>query len=116
MIPPAPFDLQGNKWSLFGFLSQHEDICKFPSEKFYEGKLKTGVERPASVLRVDDRVMPVVFGHIEGKTIKQVVKTAKGNNNSKANNEERDQVVLFCSLFHCSECSNMLNPYTQSFL
>uniref|UniRef100_A0A3B3B4C7 C3H1-type domain-containing protein n=1 Tax=Oryzias melastigma TaxID=30732 RepID=A0A3B3B4C7_ORYME len=48
----------------------HEEICKFPSEKFYEGKLKT-----------------------EGKTIKQVVKTAKGNTNSKANYEERDQVV-----------------------
>ncbi|RVE72874.1 hypothetical protein OJAV_G00043290 [Oryzias javanicus] len=74
----------------------HEDICKFPSEKFYEGKLKTGVERPTSVLRINDRGMPVVFGHIEGETIKQVVKTAKGNTNSKANYEERDQVVLFC--------------------
>lgn len=54
------------------------------------------MEPAASVLRVDGKVMPVVFGDIEGVTIKLVVKTSKGNNNSKANYEERDQVVLLC--------------------
>uniref|UniRef100_A0A8C8A6R2 RNB domain-containing protein n=1 Tax=Oryzias sinensis TaxID=183150 RepID=A0A8C8A6R2_9TELE len=76
----------------------HEDICEFPSEKFYEGKLKTAVEPPTSVLRVDGKVMPVVFGDIEGVTIKLVVKTSKGNNNSKANYEERDQVVRIVTM------------------
>ncbi|MEQ2198467.1 hypothetical protein XENOCAPTIV_013252, partial [Xenoophorus captivus] len=71
----------------------HEDICKFPSEEFYDNKLKTGVPQPSSVLRVDGRTMPLVFGHIEGETIHLVVKTAKGNNNSKANQKEREKVV-----------------------
>lgn len=75
--------------------SQHKDICKFPSDEYYEGKLKTGVEQPNSVLRVENKTMPIVFGDIEGKTITLVVSTAKGNENSKANPEERDKVVLY---------------------
>ncbi|KAM4588239.1 3'-5' exoribonuclease HELZ2-like [Odontesthes bonariensis] len=71
----------------------HEDICKFPSKEFYDGMLQTGVEQPSSVLRVENRTMPVVFGHIKGDTVRLVVKTAKGNNNSKANTEERDKVA-----------------------
>ncbi|XP_022600678.1 helicase with zinc finger domain 2 isoform X1 [Seriola dumerili] len=71
----------------------HLDICKFPSEEYYEGKLKTGVEQPSSVLRVDERTMPIVFGHIKGQTISLVVNTAKGNENSKANREERKKVI-----------------------
>lgn len=39
--------------------------------------------------------MPVVFGHIEGETLCLVVKTAKGNNNSKINHKEKDKVVLY---------------------
>lgn len=74
---------------------QHEDICEFPSGEFYDGKLKTGVEQPSSVLRVNNRPMPVVFGHIEGETLCLVVKTAKGNNNSKVNQKEKDEVVLY---------------------
>ncbi|MEQ2275828.1 hypothetical protein XENORESO_009379 [Xenotaenia resolanae] len=78
----------------------HEDICKFPSEEFYDNKLKTGAPQPSSVLRVEGRTMPLVFGHIEGETIHLVVKTAKGNNNSKANQKEREKVVgtIFCSV------------------
>uniref|UniRef100_A0A3B4A0L5 DNA2/NAM7 helicase-like C-terminal domain-containing protein n=1 Tax=Periophthalmus magnuspinnatus TaxID=409849 RepID=A0A3B4A0L5_9GOBI len=72
----------------------HEDICKFPSEEYYDGKLKTGVERPESVLRVDKRTMPVVFGDIRGITVRQVVSTAKGNENSKANREETQKVDI----------------------
>ncbi|XP_072308707.1 3'-5' exoribonuclease HELZ2-like [Eucyclogobius newberryi] len=71
----------------------HEDICKFPSEEYYEGKLKTGVEQPNSVLRVGQKIMPVVFGHIQGVTVRQVVNTSKGNENSKANREETQKVV-----------------------
>ncbi|XP_028431025.1 helicase with zinc finger domain 2 isoform X1 [Perca flavescens] len=71
----------------------HEDICKFPSEEYYEGMLKTGVNQPSSVLRVDGKTMPIVFGDIKGETISLVVSTAKGNENSKANQKERDKVI-----------------------
>ncbi|XP_054472216.1 helicase with zinc finger domain 2-like isoform X2 [Anoplopoma fimbria] len=71
----------------------HESICKFPSKEYYEGKLKTGVEQPSSVLRVGDKTMPIVFGDIIGETVSLVVNTAKGNENSKANKEERDKVI-----------------------
>lgn len=71
----------------------HEDICEFPSAEYYERKLKTGVDQPSSVLRVEQRTMPVVFGDIRGVTIRQVVNTLKGNENSKANLEEAQKVV-----------------------
>ncbi|KAM7423379.1 hypothetical protein PAMA_011103 [Pampus argenteus] len=71
----------------------HEDICEFPSTEYYDGKLKTGEEQPNSVLRVGSTTMPIVFGHIEGETIRLVVNTAKGNENSKANRKERDKVI-----------------------
>ncbi|XP_063767169.1 3'-5' exoribonuclease HELZ2-like isoform X2 [Eleginops maclovinus] len=71
----------------------HEDICEFPSQEFYEGNLKTGEVQPSSVLRVDNKPMPIVFGDIKGKTVSLVVSTAKGNENSKANEEERIKVV-----------------------
>lgn len=56
--------------------------------------LKTGVEQPNSVLRVGDKTMPIVFGDIKGETVRLVVNTAKGNENSKANQEEKNKVVL----------------------
>ncbi|XP_073325173.1 3'-5' exoribonuclease HELZ2-like [Pagrus major] len=71
----------------------HENICEFPSNEYYEGMLKTGVEQPSSVLRVGDKTMPVVFGDIEGTTLRLVVNTAKGNENSKANHKERNKVI-----------------------
>lgn len=57
--------------------------------------LKTGIEQPSSVLQVGDRTMPIIFGDIEGTVIRLVVNTAKGNENSKANKEERNKVVLY---------------------
>nr|XP_046195439.1 helicase with zinc finger domain 2-like [Oncorhynchus gorbuscha] len=71
----------------------HEDICKFPSEEYYEGKLKTDVDRPNSVLQVDGKQTHIVFGNISGEEVSLVVSTEKGNENSKANMEERDIVV-----------------------
>ncbi|KAM3620780.1 uncharacterized protein V6R79_001830 [Siganus canaliculatus] len=76
----------------------HKEICEFPSNEFYDGKLQTGVERPSSVLRVDKRTMPIVFGHVEGKTVSLVVSTVKGNENSKANKEERDKVIKIAKM------------------
>uniref|UniRef100_UPI0037E7520A 3'-5' exoribonuclease HELZ2-like n=1 Tax=Semicossyphus pulcher TaxID=241346 RepID=UPI0037E7520A len=71
----------------------HRDICSFPSREYYEGKLKTGVEQPSSVLRVGDKTMRIVFGDCKGKTASLVVNTAKGNENSKENKEERIRVI-----------------------
>lgn len=72
---------------------QHQDICSIPSKMFYDNQLKTGVDQPSSVLRIGDKVAPFVFGHIEGTTVSLVVNTAKGNENSKTNKEERETVV-----------------------
>lgn len=71
----------------------HEDICKFPSEEYYEGKLKTDVDRPNSVLQADSRQTHIVFGNVSGEEVSLVVSTEKGNENSKANMKERDVVV-----------------------
>lgn len=57
------------------------------------------MEQPSSVLRVEDKTMPIVFGNIIGKTISLIVNTAKGNERSKANEEERNVVVLYCIVF-----------------
>uniref|UniRef100_A0A3Q0RPB4 RNB domain-containing protein n=1 Tax=Amphilophus citrinellus TaxID=61819 RepID=A0A3Q0RPB4_AMPCI len=76
----------------------HEDICEFPSKEFYDGKLKTHVRRPNSVFEVGHKTKPIVFGDVKGKTISLVVNTTKGNENSKANREERDKVVLLTLL------------------
>lgn len=79
---------------------QHKDICEFPSQEFYENKLETAVDQPRSILYVNDKPMPVVFGHIEGEAISLMVNTAKGNENSKANRAERDIVVLYYKTLH----------------
>ncbi|CAB1354249.1 unnamed protein product, partial [Coregonus sp. 'balchen'] len=71
----------------------HEDICKFPSEEYYEGKLKTVVKPSNSVLQADRRQTHIVFGNVSGEEVSLVVSTEKGNENSKANREERDIVV-----------------------
>ncbi|KAM7006817.1 3'-5' exoribonuclease HELZ2-like [Tautogolabrus adspersus] len=71
----------------------HRDICEFPSKQYYEGKLKTGVDPPSSVLRVGQKPMRIVFGDCKGTTVSLVVNTAKGNENSKANKEERNRVI-----------------------
>ncbi|KAK6320919.1 hypothetical protein J4Q44_G00078950 [Coregonus suidteri] len=76
----------------------HEDICNFPSEEYYEGKLKTDVERPNSVLQADSRQTHIVFGNVSGEEVSLVVSTAKGNENSKANMKERNEAVRLAKL------------------
>ncbi|KAJ7999579.1 hypothetical protein DPEC_G00195880 [Dallia pectoralis] len=73
-----------------------EDICKFPSKMFYEEKLKTFKipEPPNSVLKIEKKTTHTVFVHITGKVSSLVVSTEKGNENSKANKDEKDFVVL----------------------
>ncbi|CAM4514372.1 unnamed protein product [Leuciscus chuanchicus] len=72
----------------------HEEICRFPSEEFYDGKLKTGAERgPPFLLNKNGLPTPILFGHVQGEEVSLVVSTEKGNENSMANTEEAEQAV-----------------------
>ncbi len=74
-------------------LLQQEDICEFPSKEFYEEKLKTGTSPKPSLFLAKSRQTCIVFGHVEGKEKGLVVSTERGNENSKANVEEAEEVV-----------------------
>lgn len=76
-------------------LLQQEDICAFPSQEFYEGKLKTGTRAKPSLFHAKSRQTCIVFGHVEGKEKSLVVSTERGNENSKANVEEAEEVVSY---------------------
>ncbi|KAG5848494.1 hypothetical protein ANANG_G00099040 [Anguilla anguilla] len=77
----------------------HEDICKFPSETFYNGGLKTEAKRETSVLLSPSKTpTPILFGHVDGKEEVLVVSTAQGNENSTMNVEEAEQAVRIASL------------------
>ncbi|CAL8341052.1 unnamed protein product [Lota lota] len=71
----------------------HIEICQFPSEAYYENRLKTAVTPPNSVLLIKKTPKTIVFGHITGEEISLVVSTKKGNQNSKANLAEQEKVV-----------------------
>ncbi|XP_077083640.1 3'-5' exoribonuclease HELZ2 [Siphateles boraxobius] len=72
----------------------HEEICRFPSEEFYYGQLKTGAEQgPPFLLNKYGLPTPILFGHVQGQEVSLVVSTEKGNENSMANTEEAEQAV-----------------------
>ncbi|XP_058635594.1 helicase with zinc finger domain 2-like [Onychostoma macrolepis] len=75
-----------------------EDICAFPSEEFYEGKLKTKTSPKTSLFLIKSRPTCIVFGHVEGKEKSLVVSTERGNENSKANLEEAEEAVRIAIL------------------
>uniref|UniRef100_A0A8C8R7D6 Helicase with zinc finger 2 n=1 Tax=Pelusios castaneus TaxID=367368 RepID=A0A8C8R7D6_9SAUR len=73
-----------------------KDICTFPSQEFYEGKLTTcpSLHHPSSAFSHRDKgCCPIIFGHIEGKEQSLMVSTEEGNENSRANLEEVEQAV-----------------------
>uniref|UniRef100_A0A4W5KBX3 Helicase with zinc finger 2 n=1 Tax=Hucho hucho TaxID=62062 RepID=A0A4W5KBX3_9TELE len=77
----------------------NERICDFPSKEFYNGILKTGAPRKASVLLAQSHhLTPILFGHVYGKEINLVVSTERGNENSKANSAEAEESVRIASL------------------
>lgn len=77
----------------------HAEICSFPSDEFYDGKLKTGAERgPCCLLNKSKEPTAMLFGHIEGKEVSLVVSTEKGNENSMANTKEAEQAVRVADL------------------
>ncbi|XP_052414063.1 helicase with zinc finger domain 2 isoform X2 [Carassius gibelio] len=75
-----------------------EDICAFPSKQFYEGKLITGTSPKPSLFLANSRHTCIVFGHVEGKEKSLVVRTERGNENSKGNLEEAEEVVRIAIL------------------
>lgn len=80
-----------------GFFLQHEEICKFPSEAYYLGRLITKVDERTSVLQIETertrQSKHILFGDIQGEEISLVVSTARGNENSKANFAEVKKAV-----------------------
>ncbi|KAI4905327.1 hypothetical protein NFI96_015427 [Prochilodus magdalenae] len=77
----------------------HESICEFPSNEFYEGKLKTGAVRgPLRLLNNKNEPTAILFGHVKGKEDSLVVSTAAGNEYSVANKLEAEQAVRIAEL------------------
>ena len=82
----------------FFYSFKHENLCKFPSEFFYDDKLETAEEVKR---RQPDNVKiwpkggnyPFVFYNVEGKEESLVVSTDQGNENSKKNQKEIRKVV-----------------------
>lgn len=70
-----------------------EDICAFPSNEFYGGRLQTGIPAKSKLFLTETKQTCIVFGHVEGKEKSLVVRTEQGNENSKANMEEAEEVV-----------------------
>uniref|UniRef100_A0A8C8JQH6 Helicase with zinc finger domain 2 n=1 Tax=Oncorhynchus tshawytscha TaxID=74940 RepID=A0A8C8JQH6_ONCTS len=87
------FECQSQTVMLDTQYRMHEDICKFPSEEYYGGKLKTEVNHSSSVLQADSQQKHIVFGNVIGEEVSLVVSTEKGTENSKANRAERDVVI-----------------------
>ncbi|NWV53473.1 HELZ2 Helicase, partial [Daphoenositta chrysoptera] len=87
---------QGQAWMLDTQYRMHKSICEFPSQEFYERRLRTCPQlvRKASVLHHrDNNCCPIIFGHMEGKEHSLMISTEEGNENSKANLEEVAQAV-----------------------
>ncbi|XP_072917802.1 3'-5' exoribonuclease HELZ2 isoform X2 [Hemitrygon akajei] len=75
----------------------HQEICQFPSDKFYGGKLKTDkriASRPRSFFCHAGKChCPIIFGHMVGNEISLMVSTEEGNENSRANKPEAEKAV-----------------------
>ncbi|RMB95770.1 hypothetical protein DUI87_27883 [Hirundo rustica rustica] len=87
---------QGQAWMLDTQYRMHKSICEFPSQEFYERRLKTCsqlTQKPSVLHHRDNNCCPIIFGHVEGKEHSLMISTEEGNENSKANLEEVAQVV-----------------------
>ncbi|XP_065150380.1 3'-5' exoribonuclease HELZ2 [Paramisgurnus dabryanus] len=94
-----------------------EEICRFPSEQFYDGKLKTEAKRgPCYLLNNYKLPTAILFGHVEGTEVSLVVSTEMGNENSVANTEQAKQAVRVAKLLITQSCVKaeniaILTPY-----
>ncbi|NXS57031.1 HELZ2 Helicase, partial [Brachypteracias leptosomus] len=87
---------QNQAWLLDTQYRMHKNICEFPSQEFYNSRLKTWPQLHcrASVLHHGgNSCCPIIFGHVEGKELSLIISTEEGNENSKANLEEVEQAV-----------------------
>ncbi|NXN88799.1 HELZ2 Helicase, partial [Bombycilla garrulus] len=87
---------QGQAWMLDTQYRMHKSICEFPSQEFYDRRLKTCPQlarKPSVLYHRDNNCCPVIFGHVEGKEHSLMISTEEGNENSKANLEEVAHVV-----------------------
>ncbi|XP_027646007.1 helicase with zinc finger domain 2 isoform X1 [Falco peregrinus] len=83
-------------WMLDTQYRMHKSICEFPSQEFYETRLKTCPQphHKRSVFHhKNNNCCPIIFGHMEGKEQSLMISTEEGNENSKANLEEAMQAV-----------------------
>ncbi|NWH59870.1 HELZ2 Helicase, partial [Geococcyx californianus] len=83
-------------WMLDTQYRMHKAICEFPSQEFYEMRLKTCpqlLREPSVFHHKDNSCCPIIFGHVEGKEQSLMISTEEGNENSKANPEEVEQAV-----------------------
>ncbi|NXF53866.1 HELZ2 Helicase, partial [Oceanites oceanicus] len=87
---------QNQAWMLDTQYRMHKVICEFPSQEFYETRLKTCpqlLRKPSVFYHKDNSCCPIIFGHVEGKEQSLVISTEEGNENSKANPEEAREAV-----------------------
>ncbi|XP_050763426.1 helicase with zinc finger domain 2 [Gymnogyps californianus] len=87
---------QNQAWMLDVQYRMHKGICEFPSQEFYETRLKTCpqlLRKPSVFYHKDNSCCPIIFGHVEGKEQSLMISTEEGNENSKANPEEAEQAV-----------------------
>ncbi|KFP83085.1 Helicase with zinc finger domain 2, partial [Acanthisitta chloris] len=83
-------------WMLDTQYRMHKAICEFPSQEFYEARLKTCpqlFQKPSVLHHRGNSCCPIIFGHMEGKEQSLMISTEEGNENSKANPEEAAQAV-----------------------
>ncbi|KAF1556345.1 Helicase with zinc finger domain 2, partial [Eudyptula albosignata] len=83
-------------WMLDTQYRMHKSICEFPSQEFYEMRLKTCpqlLHKPSVFHHKGNGCCPIIFGHVEGKEQSLMITTEEGNENSKANPEEVEQAV-----------------------
>uniref|UniRef100_A0A8C3J0T0 Helicase with zinc finger 2 n=1 Tax=Calidris pygmaea TaxID=425635 RepID=A0A8C3J0T0_9CHAR len=83
-------------WMLDTQYRMHKEICEFPSQEFYNARLKTcaPLHKPSVFYHKDNGCCPIIFGHVEGKEQSLMISTEEGNENSKANLEEVEQVRM----------------------
>ncbi|KAK3103369.1 hypothetical protein FSP39_018776 [Pinctada imbricata] len=101
-------------------------ICKFPSDAFYEGRLKTDngnrtsweVTSPLSIWKNSHSAkhhVPLAFFHVEGIEDTMVISTHKGNEQSKSNKAEIEFVMKIIEYFRRQKVSldkiNVMSQY-----
>lgn len=78
----------------------HSDICEFPSDEFYDGRLLTSasLQLQPSLFSYQRHRCPLLFGKVEGEEQSLNVTSEEGNLNSKANPKEAEQAVRLARL------------------